>query len=365
MNESKAARYQRLRRRAGAAELISGGVVLGAVALSPLAGWLATWAERAGRGWPPVSLLLFVGALVLVWGLAVLPTRLFLGARTGGRPGGAVPPEEVLGVEAQAALATLPPALAAAALVRASVWMAADWWWALAGVAMAAGLAAALRGLPALLVRLAAARPLARKALTSRLEELARRANVTVASIDELPAGAQSGATALVAGVGTARRVFVSAELTEDWTDDEISVVVAHELAHHAHHDLWRAAGLSAATFTAALWAAERTLVMVGPGLGLKGPSDLAALPLLALVAGVVWVAATPVRHGQSRRHERRADEFALGLTGGADAFATAIRRLGARHLAEEQPSALTRWLFHRHPSVAERLALVDKFRVL
>ncbi len=364
MNESKAARYQRLRRRAGAAELISGGVVLGVVALSPLAGWLAAWAERAGRGWPSLSLLLFVSALVLAWALAVLPTRLFIGARIGGRYGGAVPTEDVLGVEAQAALAALPAALAAAVLVRGSVWIASDWWWAVAGVALAAGLAAALRGLPALLVRLASARPLARPALTSRLEDLARRAKVTVKSIDELPAGAQSGATALVAGVGTARRIFVSSELTEDWTDDEISVVVAHELAHHAHHDLWRAAGLSALTFTAALWAAEGTLVMVGPALGMRGASDLAALPLLALVAGVVWLAATPLRHGQSRRHERRADEFALGLTGGTDAFAAAIRRLGARHLSEEQPSALTRWLFHRHPSVAERLALADKFRV-
>jgi STE24 endopeptidase len=362
LNESKAARFQRRRRRAGAVELVSGGVVLSAVALSPLAGTLAAWAERAGRGWPSVSLLLFVGALVLAWALAVLPARLLFGTRSGGRHG-ALPPEDLLGVEAQAALTALPAALAAALLVRGAVWVAADLWWAVAGVALAAGLAVALRGLPAVLVRLASARPLARPALTARLEDLARRANVTVASIDELPAGASSGPTALVAGVGTARRIFVSAELTEDWTDDEISVVVAHELAHHAHHDLWRAAGLSAVTLTVALWAAEWTLVTAGPALGITERSDLASLPLLALVSGAVWLAATPLRHGQSRRQERRADEFALGLTGGTEAFATAIRRLGQRHLAEEQPSALTRWLFHRHPSVAERLALVDKFR--
>jgi len=73
-------------------------------------------------------------------------------------------------------------------------------------------------------------------------------------------------------------------------------------------------------------------------------------------------VASTPLRLALSRWQERRADRFALRATGGADAFSTAIRRLGARHLAEERPSLLTRWLFQRHPSVAERLAMAERF---
>jgi STE24 endopeptidase len=89
----------------------------------------------------------------------------------------------------------------------------------------------------------------------------------------------------------------------------------------------------------------------------------LAALPALALVAGLIWLAATPLRHAQSRRHERRADAFALALTGGVDAFDAAIRRLGARHLADERPSAITRWLFYRHPSVGERLEYARAYR--
>jgi hypothetical protein len=31
--------------------------------------------------------------------------------------------------------------------------------------------------------------------------------------------------------------------------------------------------------------------------------------------------------------------------------------------LAEERPSVLTRWLYHSHPSVSERLALADAYR--
>jgi STE24 endopeptidase len=232
-----------------------------------------------------------------------------------------------------------------------------------AGAALAAVLAAALRGLPLAFVRWASAEPLAREGLAARLADLAARASVPVASIDTIGSGGPSGTTAFVAGVGRTRRVFVAADLLRDWSDDEIAVVVAHELGHHARHDLWRAAALSAVTLTASLWAANAVLVRLGPTLQLGTAADLRAWPLLVLVAGAVWMVTAPLRHGQSRRHERKADEFALALTGETEAFATAIRRLGARHLAEEEPTTLTRWLFYRHPPIAERLALADRFR--
>ena len=60
---------------------------------------------------------------------------------------------------------------------------------------------------------------------------------------------------------------------------------------------------------------------------------------------------------------QRRADAFALQTTGSADAFRTALRRLALRHLAEEHPSRMTQWLYHRHPSVAERLETADAFQ--
>jgi Zn-dependent protease with chaperone function len=82
-------------------------------------------------------------------------------------------------------------------------------------------------------------------------------------------------------------------------------------------------------------------------------------------LAAVAWSLSTPLRHAASRRQERRADAFALALTGGADAFDTAIRRLASRNLAEESPSTLARWLFHAHPTVVERLGYTRAYREL
>jgi STE24 endopeptidase len=93
-----------------------------------------------------------------------------------------------------------------------------------------------------------------------------------------------------------------------------------------------------------------------GP-LGLTGASDPAGMPLLLLAAGAVMLAATPLVNAFSRANERKADRFALQVTGGREPFVNAMRRLGAQNLAEETPSRLAVWLFHTHPPVEERIA--------
>ena len=125
----------------------------------------------------------------------------------------------------------------------------------------------------------------------------------------------------------------------------------------------WLTLAVDAVVLSVALWVADLTVTRVGPLAGLTGRDDLAALPLMALAGCAVWVLATPLRHAQSRRQERQADASALSWTDEVDAFSSAVRRLSAKHLAEERPSPLTRWLYHRHPPAADRLALADRHR--
>jgi len=263
--------------------------------------------------------------------------------------------DEVLASQAQATLVALPAAIVAGGVIRLAVTASPGAWWLIAGLSLAICLVAALHGAPVIVARLAGARPLTGTPLAARLGDLARRARVPIGGVDELRVR-DTRTSALVAGAGRSRRIFLSADLVRDWSDDEIAVVVAHELGHHAHHDLWRTLALDTALLSVGLLVADRVLAAGG------GVGSLAALPVIALVAGAVWLAATPLRHALSRRQERRADEFALALTGGADAFSAAIRRLSAQHLVEERPSAITQWLYHRHPTVAERLAAASEF---
>jgi STE24 endopeptidase len=369
MNETKATRYRRWRRRAEVAGSASAVLMLGLVAFTPAAGWLASQAEAFTFGWasplrPIVTLVLFVLLLVLLWEAAALPATIYVALRIDpAYSRQALRVEDVLGAQAIATAVALPVALAAALVVQVAVLVAGPVWWAAAGVLLGLALAGALGAAPSLLARLGEVHPFTRKSLARRLDDLARQAGVPLAGIHEWRIAEPAPTSAIVTGVARGRRVLVSGELVRDWSDDEVAVVVAHELAHHAHRDLWRAWALNAVLMAAGLFLADRVLRLMSGAVGAGGPGTLATLPLTAFVAAVVWIAATPARHAQSRRHERRADAFALAVTGNAEAFGAAVRRLGARHLAEERPSALTRWLYFSHPPVAERLAFAEAYR--
>jgi STE24 endopeptidase len=96
---------------------------------------------------------------------------------------------------------------------------------------------------------------------------------------------------------------------------------------------------------------------------GLTGKGDVAALPLLALALGGVSLALMPIANALSRAHERRADRYALKMTGNAPAFIAAMKRLAAQNLAEEEPSRLVQILFHTHPPIAARIAAARDYR--
>jgi STE24 endopeptidase len=365
MNESKATRYQRMQRRAQSAAWLLGGLTLALVAFTPLGRWLYDSSVGLAAVLPTplrsaVSLLVFISLVTAVCELAVLPTELYRLRWVDpayGRPDAGSVQARLVGT-----LALLPAVVAGGALVLLSGGVAPGVWWLLAGVLLSIAFACAVRIGPLILGGLGDVRPLTRPDLTARIEALARRVGVPVAGIQEWQVGEGSPTVAMVAGVGRGRRVLLASDVVRHWSEDEITVVVAHELAHHVHHDLLRSLALNALVLCVGLLGSELLIGWAGPSLRIEGAHDPVSLPVIGFAVLVVWLVATPLRHAQSRRQERRADRFALRSTGHAEAFATAIRRVSARHLVDERPTPITRWLFHRHPSVSERLALAERY---
>ena len=231
-------------------------------------------------------------------------------------------------------------------------------WWVMAAM-LGAGLMALITVLaPAFLVPIFfKVKPLDRPDLTVRLLDLAQRAGVSVMGIYELGLGAKTkGANAVLAGAGPSARILVSDTMLADYTEDEIEVVLAHELAHHAHGDVARSLVLESVLLLVAAGVAAAVLNMAWQPLGLSGAADPAGLPLLALAAGAMLLLFTPLVNAFSRANERRADAFALALTRRPDAFVSAMRRLAQQNLEEEAPSRLVVALFRTHPPVEERI---------
>src|SRR5207244_2792750 len=139
MNETKAARYQRLKRRAHAAGVASGVAMLALIALTPICRLLAERANASARGLSGVAndgvtLLVFVAAVVVLWEVVALPAVLYLGLHVDRRYRRSERTVEgLLGGQAQALLIAFPVALATASIVLISMSATINWWWILAG----------------------------------------------------------------------------------------------------------------------------------------------------------------------------------------------------------------------------------------
>jgi STE24 endopeptidase len=219
---------------------------------------------------------------------------------------------------------------------------------------------------PLLLTVFGGLRPLRRAALASRLDRLVSRAGVTIAVREWRGGDDTTRAHAALAGLGRTRQIILSDTLVETLGDDEIEVVVAHEIAHHVHGDVWRAAGWRLVALPLTLGTAAVALSWLGAPMGawpiapaIAGdPGAPAAAAWLAVTAAVALTAhrmLEPIGLALSRRRELAADAFAVRLTGGADAFVASMRRLSQTNLIDDRPPRLAR-LLSSHPPVRERV---------
>jgi STE24 endopeptidase len=258
----------------------------------------------------------------------------------------------------KAGLVALVFGLIAAVLVCSLVRWDPERWWMLAAAAFTVILIVLVLLAPIVLLPLFYEfKPLEREALVQRLVRLAERAGARVMGVFEWRLSDKTRkANAALAGIGQTRRIIISDTLLAEHSDDEIEVILAHELAHHVHRDIWKGIALETALIALGFYLADRALTRFAGSFGLMGKGDVAALPLLLLAAGAVSLALMPVANALSRAHERSADRYALEMTKNVPAFVSAMKRLGAQNLAEEHPSRLVQLLFYTHPPISARI---------
>jgi Zn-dependent protease with chaperone function len=359
VTEDKATRYHRLKRRAELLDLAWSGILLVTLVVSGGAALLRDVALQLTGGHFYFAIVLVALALGALHSVVSVPLAIFSGfvlerryelSRQSFR--GWL--NDYLKGLAVGVLLGLPALL----LVYYTMAQVPGWWWAIAGAVFAVLIIGLANVAPVLLLPLFFSfTPLRSQELRARLEMLAARAGTRILGVYEWALGAKTRkANAALTGLGATRRILVSDTMLEQYSDDEIEVVLAHELGHHVHHDIWRALALETALILLGFFAADFTLRTIGGRLGLEALTDPAGVPLLLAAAGVASLVLMPFGLALSRRHERRADRFALDLTSNPGAFVTAMRRLGAQNLAEDRPSRLVEWLFYSHPPLEERL---------
>jgi STE24 endopeptidase len=200
--------------------------------------------------------------------------------------------------------------------------------------------------------------------LAGRLLKLARQAHTRVRGVFSMRMSDKTtAANAALMGLGNTRRIVIGDTMLDRYTPDEIEVVLAHELGHHVHGDIWKLLLGQSVLLLGGLFLAHLAFDWaVSVEHFYQSLADPATLPFLFTLVGIFSLVILPLSNGLSRAIEYQADEYALQVTHKIEAFKSAMTRLANQNLAEVEPSPLVEFLFHNHPSIRKRLIHADEF---
>lgn len=210
--------------------------------------------------------------------------------------------------------------------------------------------------------------PLQDRALAERVSLMSTREGVAVSEVlVEDTSQRTVKANAYYTGLGPTRRIILADNLVSKFTPDEVAVVVAHELGHQVHDDLWKAIAVGSAFYVAG---AYLVYWLVGPVIrSLRGRlrfdrvEDMASLPVLLLFLSVLSFASMPALNACSRAVEHQADVYALNLTLDRESFVSAMRRLAEVNLADPDPPKVIEFIFYSHPPISERIEFAKTYQ--
>ena len=166
---------------------------------------------------------------------------------------------------------------------------------------------------------------------------------------------------AAIVGWGSTRRVILADNLLKEFTNQEIEVVLAHEMAHYKLGHLWLLILAGAASIALFFFILNCVMGKVASILGASSALDISVFPSIWLLFLLYGLITTPAQNAFSRRLEKDADTMALKITRSRESFISLMKKLAEKNLSDEKPNALVEIFFYDHPPVSKRIEAAEK----
>jgi len=194
--------------------------------------------------------------------------------------------------------------------------------------------------------------------VTGPILRMAHANGISTNDVYEIDASRQTTRmSANVSGFGNTMRITLNDNLLRRGSPEEIQAVMGHEMGHyvlnHIPKDILFLAiidVLSVYLFYGLQWALARW----GDRWQIHDVADPAVLPLVFLLAGILFFVLTPIMNTQTRTEEKEADMFGLNASRQPDGFAQAAIHLG--EYRKMRPGKLEEFIFFDHPSGYNRI---------
>jgi STE24 endopeptidase len=205
--------------------------------------------------------------------------------------------------------------------------------------------------------------PLEDASLKQRIEALLARCGFTSSGLFVMDGSKRSAhGNAYFTGFGRSKRIVFFDTLLEKLAPQEIEAVLAHELGHFRHRHVIKRIALSAVLSLAFLWLLGQLIDQPWfyQGLGVGAGGTAMGLMLFSMVLPVFLFPLAPLTSALSRRHEYEADAYAAQQTAAADLIA-ALVKLYRDNAATLTPDPLHSLFHDSHPPASQRIARLHR----
>ncbi len=205
--------------------------------------------------------------------------------------------------------------------------------------------------------------PIDNEDLKSRIERLAKDAGIKVQNVYKFDMSKNTKkANAAFTGLGKSKRILLGDTLLDNYSQDEIETVIAHEMGHYKKKHIIKniIIGTVSSFLTLFLIAFlyENTIAL----LSFKSITEIEALPILSLWGAVIGLIQSPFGNILSRKFEYEADEYAVTATSKPGPYISTLKKLTEQNLADKDPHPFVEWFFYSHPSIKNRINALKKF---
>jgi len=210
--------------------------------------------------------------------------------------------------------------------------------------------------------------PMKDKALEAKILDLASRAGIEGGRVYEVNKSVDTQTVnAYVSGFGSTRRIVLWDTALAKLQEPEILFIMGHEMGHYVLSHVWQLIAVGCALILFGLWVihltADGLIERYAGRFGFRELSDVASLPLIALLFSVVSLVLTPVALAIDRHVEHEADRFGLEITRDNHDCATAFAKLQEENLAVPRPGLLYKLWRSSHPPLGERIDFCNQYR--
>jgi len=199
--------------------------------------------------------------------------------------------------------------------------------------------------------------------LKDGIKRLAKTEGIDIKGIYQMDATRRTRHTnAYFSGMGKAKRIVLFDSLIRSHGQDEILAILAHEIGHLKKNHIKKQLIVVSVVSLFLFFLASKLLtweVMYNS----FGFSNMSCYVGLFLV-GILWEPATffmsPIGMAISRKFEREADFYSLGIIKTAKPLSTALKKMAKENLSNLNPHPLYVFFNYSHPPLLERIEYLE-----